>query len=180
MQEKFPGAASLGYAALFVMLWILFMPFAGWISFDSLAVLTPVMMLLSVALTIAGIFSFWGESKIEPVLFLIIAATIFSFSLRFVMFPALEANTQPAAADGWHLLLIAVIIFLLWMGSMKGNNIRQVFLLLLWIAFLAGALANWLGLGVLSYISGYVGLISALLSGWYLASMFLPAKETSE
>lgn len=180
MQDKFSGAVPLGYAAILILSWILFMPFAGWISFDSFPAVVPAMMILSVVLAVAGIFCLSGNEKIEPVLFLIMGATFFSFALRFVMYPQLEANTAASAIDGWHLLLVAVIVFFLWLSAMKGNSIRSFFLLLLWLALLAGALANWVGLGVFSYISGYLGLIAALLAAWYLLSSLSSSKVADQ
>lgn len=180
MQEKFSGAISLGYAALFIQIWILFLPFAGWISFDSFPLVVPAMMILSVVLAIAGIFAISNDEKIESVLFFILGATFFSFALRFVMYPQLEANTAASSVDGWLLLLITVIIFFLWISAMKGNSIRSFFLLVLWLALLAGALANWIGMGVFSYISGYLGLIAALLAAWYLVSNISTAKEAEQ
>jgi succinate-acetate transporter protein len=180
MQEKSPGAVSLGYAVLFIVFFLMFMPFAGWISFDSYSAVVPVMMILSITLAIAGIFTFFTEAKIESVLFLVLASIFFAFALRFVMYPELEANTSASGVDGWQLILTAIIVFYLWLSSMKGNNIRQILLLLLWLALLAGALANWIGMGALSYIAGYLGLLSGLLAGWYSASTVLPAKEAAQ
>jgi succinate-acetate transporter protein len=179
MQEKFPGAVSLGYAALFIFVWLMFMPFAGWYSFDSFTAVLPFVMILGVTLAIAGVFCFFNESKVESVLFLILGTAGFAFMLRGVIFPGLEANTAYSPIDGWIMVLIAVVIFYLWLGSMKGNSVKQFFLLLLWLAFLAAALANWFSVDVLAYIGGYLGLISALLAGWYSASTVLPGKTST-
>lgn len=172
MQDKFSGAVTLGYASLFISLWLFFMPFAGWTSFSSAEAALPFILVLGgVVLAIAGIFSFLNDAKIESVVFFIMAAANFSFSLRFIMWPKLQANTAFSPVDGWTLFLVAVVFFYLWIASFKGNTVRQLFLLGLWLAFLAGAIANWFSISIFAYISGYLGLITSLLAGWYSASM---------
>ena len=93
------------------------------------------------------------------------------------MMPNLEANTAYSAMDGWMLILIAIIVFYLWAASMKSEMIKRIFLLLFWLTFLAAALANWFALDIFAYIGGYLGLISAVLAGWYSATTVLPGKS---
>jgi succinate-acetate transporter protein len=179
MQEKFSGAVALGYAALFISLWLSDLPFVGWSTWDSSVAVLPAMMILAVVLSIAGLFCFFNESKVDSVLFFIIGAMGFSFSLRFILFPNLEANTAYSPLDGWTLILIAIVIFILWLASMKGKAVKAFFLLLLWLSFAAAAIANWFSVSAFSYISGYLGLISALLAGWYFALTILPGKSSN-
>ena len=180
MEGKFRSAATLGYAVLFVALWLFFMPLAGWFSFESAQAALPVLMVLGGgALTIAGIFSFFNESKVDPVVFLVIAALNFSYAIRFVMMPKLEANMTYSALDGWVMILVAVVIFYLWLASLKGDSLKQFFLLGLWLALLAAAIANWWSVAAFLYISGYLGLVTALLAGWYSATTVMAKKESS-
>lgn len=180
MTSKFPGAVSLGYAILFITLWLFFMPFAGWFSFGSAAAAMPTIMILGgVVLAIAGIFSFFNENKIDTIIFLILGAVNYSFAARFSMMPNLAANSNYSAIDGWIIILLTAVIFLLWLASMKGDTVKQIFLLGLWLAFLAGAIANWFALAIFAYIGGYLGLISSLLAGWYFATTIITKKEST-
>ena len=177
MQDKYSGAVTVGYAALFMTSWLSFMHFAGWTSFDSGGAALPFVMFFSIIMVVAGVFCFFNDAKVDSVLFIVIGTQGFSFSMRFLMMPNLEANTAYSAMDGWMLILIAIIVFYLWAASMKSNMIKRIFLLLFWLTFLAAALANWLALDIFAYIGGYLGLISAILSGWYSATTVLPGKS---
>jgi succinate-acetate transporter protein len=180
MEAKFPSAVTLGYAVLFITLWLFFMPAAGWFSFDAAQAAVPGWMILGgVVLAIAGIFCFFNKSKVDPVVFLILAGVIFSFALRYVMMPSLEANKTYSPVDGWALALVAVVIFYLWLASLKSDAVKQFFLLGLWLAFLAGAIANWWSLTVFAYICGYLGLATALIAGWYSASAVMSEKQNT-
>jgi succinate-acetate transporter protein len=180
MEAKFPSAVTLGYAVLFITLWLFFMPAAGWFSFDSAQAALPALMILGGAiLAIAGVFCFFNKSKVDPVVFLVLAGVIFSFAIRFVMMPNLEANKSFSPVDGWVLVLVAVVIFYLWLASLKGDPVKQFFLLGLWLAFLAGAIANWWSLTVFAYICGYLGLVTALIGGWYSASTVMAKQQNT-
>ena len=180
MENKYSGAVTLGYASLFVTLWLFFMPYSGWYGVDSGNEALPILLVLGgVVLAIAGIFCLLNEAKVESVIFLVVAAVQFSFMMRFVMYPDMSANTNPAIADGWILFLVAVVIFYIWLASLKIGMIKQLFLLALWICFLGAAIGNWFAISFLHYIVSYVGLIAALLAGWYSASTILPKKEST-
>ena len=57
MESKFPSSVSLGYAAIFISLWLFFMTVAGRFSMDTAKVTVPVLMILGgVVLAIAGVF----------------------------------------------------------------------------------------------------------------------------
>jgi succinate-acetate transporter protein len=180
MENKYSGAITLGYASLFVTLWLFFMPFKDWYCFESGNEALPILMVLGgVVLAIAGIFCLLNEAKVESVIFLVMAAAQFSYMMRLVMYPDMSANTNPSIVDGWILFLVAVVIFYVWLASLKIGMIKQLFLLALWIALLGGAISNWLDVSFIHYITSYLGLIAALLAGWLSASTILPKKESS-
>ncbi|MEJ2613418.1 MAG: GPR1/FUN34/YaaH family transporter [Ignavibacteriaceae bacterium] len=171
MKSKFPGAVTLGYAAIFISLWLFFMPVAGRFSLETAKVTVPILMVLGgVVLAIAGVFSFFNENKVDSIIFFIIAALNYSYSIRIKMMQDITTNSTYSSADGWIMVLIAVIIFYLWIASLKSNLIKHLFLLGLWIALLAGAIANWFSIAALLYLSGYLGLITSVLAGWYSGS----------
>jgi succinate-acetate transporter protein len=180
MENKNSGVITLGYASLFVSLWLFFLPFAGWSSFESTNEAVPIIMVLGgVVLAISGIFCLLNEAKIDSVIFMVLAAVQFSFAIRFVMFPNMSSNTGFSVIDGWILILIAVVLFYLWLASLKSGAIKQFFLLALWLAFLAGAIANWFAVSFFVYITAYLGLIASLVAGWLSASTVLSAKESN-
>ena len=171
MESKFPSSVSLGYAAIFISLWLFFMTVAGRFSMDTAKVTVPVLMILGgVVLAIAGAFSFFNENKVDSIIFFVIAALNYSYSIRFKMMQDINTSSTYSSADGWIMVLIAVVIFYLWIASLKSNVIKHLFLLGLWIALLAGAIANWFSIAVLLYLSGYLGLITSVLAGWYSGS----------
>ena len=180
MENKYSGAITLGYASLFVTLWLFFMPFSGWYGFESGNEAVPILLVLGgVILAIAGIFCLLNGDKIESLIFFMVAALQYSFLMRIVMYPDMSANTNPSIVDGWILFLVAVVIFYVWLAVLKSGLIRQLFLLALWIALLAAAIGNWFAVSVVGYITAYLGLIAALLAGWYSASTILPKKGSN-
>jgi succinate-acetate transporter protein len=136
-------------------------------------------MILSVTLAIAGIFCFFYDAKTDAVLFLLLGSTGFSGALRFVIYPNLEANTAPSMFDGWSSFFTGVVILYLWLVSMKSNPFKQFFLLSLWLALFGSAITNWFPSMAVAYISGYLGLIAAVLAGLYFASTVLPSKKSA-
>jgi succinate-acetate transporter protein len=178
MENKFSAAVSLGYASLFISLWLRYMSYAGWIANESALDIIPIVMILGVVLAISGIFSFFNGDKIEPVLFLIVAAYSFSFSLRFIMYPNLSANLNPAATDGWVHILSATVVICLWLSSMGDKILRQLFLLGLWLAELGAALSNWTAANIITMIAGYIGLVSAIFAALYYFTSIDRKKES--
>ena len=180
MDNKFSNAASLGYASLFISLWLWFMSYAGWIAAGSTVDLIPAVMFIgAVLLAIAGFFSFFNGDKIEPVLFFVIAAFIFSFAIRFVMYPNLPANNNPVFTDGWTHFLTALVVFILWMSSKGSHNYKKFFMLCFALAELGGAISNWTAVSIITTISGYIGLIAAVFAGLYFYSTVSAKGEAS-
>ena len=178
MENKFPAAVTLGYAVLFISLWLWYMGYAGWLAVDSMTDFVPAIMILGGAvLAIAGLFSFFNSDKIDTVIFFIVSSYSFAFSLRFIMYPGLAANSNPAVTDAWTHIVLAVVIFCLWFASLKGNVFRQLFLLGLWLTELGAAIFNWTGAMIFAFIAGYIGLITALLAGLYFITSLQSKKE---
>lgn len=178
MENKFSAAISLGYATLFISLWLKYMSYAGWVANESISDIIPITMILGVVLVICGIFSFFNVDKIDPVLFLIAAVYTISGALRFMMYPNMSANLNPATTDGWIHILVAVVVFYLWFGSLGDKTLRQLFLLGLWLAEVGAALSNWTAANFFTVISGYIGLISAIFAALYFFSTIERKKES--
>jgi succinate-acetate transporter protein len=177
MNNKFSGFITLGYASIFISFWLGSMVFAGWTTFAALQDGAVILMILGIVTAISGIFSFFTNDKLECTLFLIFGTYIFSFMLRFIMYPKLAANSNLASFDGWITLLIAIVFFYLWLASFKGSMYRQLFLLLLWLSMLAIAITNLFSITFFMYIGGYLGLIASLFAGWYSATTILKSDD---
>ena len=177
MENKFSAAVSLGYASLFISLWLKYMSYAGWVVNESVSDIVPIIMILGVVLVICGIFSFFNVDKIDSVLFPIVAAYTLSVAVRFMVYPNLPANLNPAVTDGWIHLLVA-IVFYLWFSSLGGKILRQLFLLGLWLAELGAALNNWTSANIFTVIAGYIGLISAIFAALYFFSTIKRKEES--
>jgi succinate-acetate transporter protein len=178
MENKFPAAVTLGYGVLFISFWLRYMGYTGWVTVDNIADFIPAMMIIGgVALAIAGLFSFFNNDKIDTVVFFIVSAYSVAFTLRYIMYPGLPANSNPAATDAWTHLVLAVVIFCLWYASFGGKVFRQLFLLGLGLTELGAAIFNWTAATVIAYIAGYIGLITAILAGLYFVTTLQKKKE---
>lgn len=183
MGSKFVSACNLGYAVLFITLWVKYMGWAGWLTTADMQSSTGGLMLIfGAVLAIAGIFSLFNEDKIEAVLFLITTAYVAGFAVRYWTSPNLAANTNPAGVDGWFHFLICVVVLCLWLTSFSGGFFRQLFLLCLWLAELAGAIGNWTGTtgsNLFLVIGGYLGLGAGLFAGLYYYSIVVKKREAA-
>jgi succinate-acetate transporter protein len=95
------------------------------------------------------------------------------------MYPGLFANSNPVATDAWTHFVLAVVICCLWYASFGGKIFRQLFLLGLWLTELGAAIFNWTASTVFVYITGYIGLITAVLAGLYFVTTLQKKKEVS-
>lgn len=168
MNSKFSGVITFGYASLFIMWFIWSLLYTGWISAhmeDALALILTFGFLLA----LAGIFALFNGEKVDGTLFLIVGGYSFAYMVRILWYPHLEANTKASPFDGWVALIMAFIIFYLWLSSFDSHIFRKLFLIGLWIVSLAVAILNWWPSSVLGVIFGYVSLIVSILAGLYSA-----------
>lgn len=170
MENKFSGAVTLGYASIFISFWVTYMMVAGWLSGPDIGKASMPLYIIfgGIMLAIAGFFCFFNEgTKTDALVFWLVGGLNFSYALRFMWYANISANSNPAAIDGWIFFVFALVICYLWLSSMKGNVVKGLFMLGLWLTFLAIAIYNWFSIQALSYVAAYLGLITALLAGWY-------------
>lgn len=168
MNNKFSGAVTIGYASIFLTFLSFSLIYSGLINAPNEEYL-PILMSFGFVLAVAGILALIGNDKIEGILFLSLGTFWFSFMLRFLWYPNLEANKSYAVFDGWVCFILAVILFYVWLASFEGHIFRKLLLLGFWLTFLAAAIANWFSLSVFSTIFAYLSLVSSLLGGLYSA-----------
>ncbi|MDE3057394.1 MAG: hypothetical protein KGJ59_05510 [Bacteroidota bacterium] len=170
MDKKLSGILMLGYTVLFISLFTTAIRVVGWVTASTEEMIT-FELVFNLLLVLAGFFALWNGEKLEGILFLVIGAYWFSHGLRMLWYPALQANTMPASYDGWFALVVAAVLFDLWLSAAGGSMLHKFFLLGLWIAYLLGAVANWISSSALIMILGYIVLIDSLLAGLYCASI---------
>jgi len=82
---------------------------------------------------------------------------------------------------GWVEIVWAIFFFYLWLGVMRKGVFVNLFMLGLWLTFLALAIGNWTMALFLVYVAGYLGLITALLAGWLSARNIITVEtQTAE
>lgn len=99
MNNKFSGAVTIGYASIFLTFLSFSLIYSGLINAPNEEYL-PILMSFGFVLAVAGILALIGNDKIEGILFLSLGTFWFSFMLRFLWYPNLEANKSYAVFDG--------------------------------------------------------------------------------
>ena len=155
--------STVGYMCLALTLWMVSMSMAGWFSQEyahGVDLLTP----MAVILAIMGILAHLRARSLDAVVF-------FGGALLFWTAHAAGGTAgEPASYVGWYWAMWAVFFGYVWLGSFHDSLPRQLFLLGITLMLLAIALNMWTGLGFFQMIGGYIGLVTALLSGLVSAS----------
>jgi succinate-acetate transporter protein len=174
MNDKLANPKVVGYAAIFITGWMYSMYNAGWFMKQPPHIdLVTGLIIGGVLVAVVGILSFFRGETYETSLFLGLGAFFFTVSLAYMQ----SAGNNMASADhGWLHIVFAVFFFFLWLGAMKKGLFVNLFLLGLWLTFLALAISNWTTVMFLTYIAGYLGLITSLLAAWLSASDMLSAE----
>jgi succinate-acetate transporter protein len=176
-ESKFPGAITVGYMALFVSLFFTAIIFGGWYEVVIQDWVT-IVLVHCLLLVVIGLFALPNADKLDSTLFIFLGTFWTGFMLRFLWFPNLASNTNTFILDGWICLLVTIVLFILWLASLKGNLFRKLFFLGLWLAFLAGSIANFFNVAFLMQVLAYLFLITAILAGIYGASTIIDFKKT--
>lgn len=176
-ENKFPGAVTVGYMAVFMSLFYFALLWSGWIEASDQDYIT-IALIFNFLIILIGLFALSNVDKLDSVLFIILGTFWTGFLLRVLWYPGLSSNSQPAVLDGWALLLAAIVFFILWIASLKGNAYRKFFLLGLWLTFLVCAIGNLSNVLFLMKIFAYLSFITAVLAGIYGASTIIDFKKT--
>jgi len=155
--------STIGYMCLALTLWMVSMSMAGWFSqiyAHGADMLTP----MAVILALMGILAHLRARSLDAIVF-------FGGALLFwTAHAAAGASGEPASYAGWYWAVWTVFFGYLWLGSFHASLPRQLFLLGMTLLLLTAALNMWTGLRILQVISGYIGLITALLAALISAS----------
>lgn len=159
--------STVGYMALALTSWMLSMTAAGWydhIYAAGMSLLLPFAALLA----IVGILAYLHGRSLDSIVF-------FAFGVLFTAAHSAIASMAAGAAApmsyvGWFWIVWSVFFAYVWLGSFRAGLPRQLFLLGITLTFLAKALYGWTDLRILQLISGYLGLISAIIAAVVSAS----------
>lgn len=155
--------SAVGYMCLGFSLWMISMTHADWyheMYTYGVALLIPLAALLG----LMGIFAYLHGRSLDSVVFFGGTGLLWSLSTASLLTASPSAVGEPLSYGGWYWAGWTVFFGYLWMGAFKAGLARQLFLLGLTIALGASALYSWTGVLTLSLISGYVGMISALIA----------------
>jgi len=153
--------------ALALTSWMLSMTAAGW--YDRIyGAGISLMLPFAALLAIIGILAYLHGRSLDSIVF-------FAFAVLFTAGHSLIISTPtgagaPMSYVGWFWIVWTVALAYLWLGSFRAGLPRQLFLLGISLTFLAKALYGWTDLRVLQLISGYLGLISAIIAATISAS----------
>ena len=159
--------STVGYMALALTGWMLSMTSAGWYDHFYIAG-TSLMLPFALLLAIIGILAYLHGRSLDSIVF-------FAFAVLFTAGHSAMASIAAGAAApmsyvGWFWIVWAVAFGYLWLGSFRAGLPRQLFLLGISLTFLAKALYGWADLRIFELISGYLGLISAIIAAIISAS----------
>lgn len=175
-ENKFPGAVTVGYFSTFISLFYFALLWSGWIEASNQDFIS-IALIFNLLIILIGLFTLSNVDKLDSVLFIVLGTFWTGFMLRVLWYPDLPSNKNAFVLDGWILLLAAVVFFLLWIASLKGNLYRKLFLLGLWLAFLVCAIGNLFNILFLMKIFSYISFIAAVLAGSYGASTIIDFKK---
>ncbi len=154
--------STVGYMALALPGWMLSMTAAGWYGHFYIAG-TSLMLPLAVLLAIIGILAYLHGRSLDSIAFFAFAA-LFTAAHTDMAATAGAMAAAPMSYVGWFWIVWTVFFAYLWMGSFRAELPRQLFLLGITLTFLAKAIYGWTDLRVLELVSGYLGLISAIIA----------------
>lgn len=158
------NASSVGYAAFALTLWMFSMIKASW--FDASQV-TLVMMLAVVlggtAMALAGLMAWFRGRAHDSCLFLAFAAFWWTWAL--VVHDVNTGAIAPSANFyGWYFAVWAVVGFFLFIAAFRAGTGRVLFDLALWLSLIWFAIGEWSGIGGLTILGGYLGLVASVLA----------------
>lgn len=178
---RIANMSALGYAAFALTLWLANMGPAGW--FDQPGTTTmpllfaqPGNVLLPLltavlgggVLALAGIWQTLRGYTLDAVLFSAFAGYWWVAALSQHAL-AIDSYGPTSGFLGWYYIVWAFLAFCIWLAACRNGVARMLFTFGLCISLLAFALANWVHLGALTVLGGYLGLVTAVL-GIYIAA----------
>jgi uncharacterized protein len=155
--------STVGYMCLALTLWMVSMADAAW--YDKVyAHGTALMFPMAIVLGVMGIFAYLHGRSLDSLVFFGGTGLLWSAHAAGLAAAATSATPEPVSYAGWYWAVWTVFFGYVWLGSFRAGLTRQLFLLGLSIALGAFALYEWTSLRVFDLISGYVGLVTAVIA----------------
>jgi uncharacterized protein len=154
--------STVGYMALALPSWILSMTAAGWYGQIYLAG-TSLMLPFAALLAIIAILAYLHGRSLDSIAFFAFAV-LFTAAHSAMVGMAAGVAAAPMSYAGWFWIVWTAFFAYVWLGSFRAGLPRQLFLLGISLTFLAKAAYGWTDVRVLELISGYLGLISAVIA----------------
>jgi succinate-acetate transporter protein len=173
MTEKYANASTLGYAGFALTLWMVSMLNAGWFGRSASASHMDLLLALAFgggAMGLAGLLEYFKGHTTNMLLFLGFGAFWCAWAVHAHDLGTAMMSPSAGGYMGWFFLVWAVFAFYIWLASMHAGVMRNLFALGVWLTLLALAIADWSGIAGFTILSGYLGLISALIGGYVSAA----------
>lgn len=162
MNNKSVSTATIGYMCLALAGWMISMPAAGWFSSvysHGIANLSA----LAILLAVMGVLAFVHGRALDSIIFFG-GAGLFWSTYVYGLTGAQGGTPEPGSYTGWYWFVWTLFFAWVWVGSLKAQPQRMLFLLGLWLTLLALAIGMWTGIRGFSIAGGYLGLITSLLA----------------
>ncbi len=166
MSNKSISTATIGYMCLALSFWMVNMPLAGWYGGGLVDASVGGMFLpLAILLAIMGILAFVHGRALDSIIFFGGTGLLWTAHTYVNMMTAPHASALPESYAGWWYFVWTVFFAWVFVGALKADVVRILFLLGTWLSLLAGAIAGWVGgSSVFHLIGGYIGLATAILA----------------
>ncbi len=179
MNDNLANPKVLGYSGIFISGWMISMLNAGWfMGQDPRIGIVLGLILGGVIVALAGVFSYFKGQTFETTLFLVFGALFFVYSLASLTGGNMSMN-QNMNYYGWLDIMWALFFFYMWLPGMKKGLWVNLFLLAVWLNFVAIGIGHWTGIMILGAIGGYLGLIASLIAGWLAYNELINATSES-
>lgn len=159
--------STVGYMALALTSWMLSMSAAGW--YDHIySAASSLMLPFALLLAVIGILAYLHGRSLDSIVFFAFAVLLTAG--HSTMAAVAAGAAAPMSYVGWSWIVWTVAFGYVWLGSFRAGLPRQLFLLGVSLTFLAKALYGWADMRIFELISGYLGLISAIIAAAISAS----------
>ncbi len=164
MINKSVSTGTIGFMCLALAGWMVSMPTAGW--FDKIyAHGLATMSALAMLLVIMGILAFVHGRALDSIIFFGGAGLLWT-SYVYGLGGAQTQAGEPGSYSGWYWFVWTLFFAWVWVGALKAELQRMLFLLGLWLTLLALAIGAWTGIHGFILVGGYLGLITSILAAF--------------
>lgn len=166
MNNKSVSTATIGYMCYALSFWMIGVFVTGWAS-GSDASIWAIAFPLAVLLLVIGILACVHGRTLDAIIF------FGGFGVLWSAHSLLGLAGHAAPSEGylgWFFIVWTVFFAWVFLGALKAGIVRTLFLLALWLAFLAEAISAWGHVHVIDIVGGYLYLATGVLAAIVSAS----------